>query len=328
MTNIPIGNWVYSITHQFIFPIHKRPGKCISQIFSLLGGYYTFCELEEIVFRTQHIANMAREYKSLFFIIVAILTLINCRQKLEHTGYLGTKDTTISLKLADLLRIKGSAIVIPTNTTFDTTMDGSFISEKSIQGQFQTKFYGVDFSELDRDIKISLSENYPNCFEILGDREKTNKERYEIGTVARITKQGQHYYFLAVADVNKTGKAENVTMENMTKALVGLWEYLTNVGYAESITVPVIGTGRAGLSDGTFEGVVRETIFSFAAKSQEEFVAKKMTVCIYPTTLEEANVTWGNLCTYLDWQCYSFVENQKRIKSARTIGSPVDCDNK
>ena len=32
----------------------------------------------------------------------------------------------------------------------------------------------------------------------------------------------------------------------MTKALVGLWEYLSKEGHTEPITIPVIGTGRAG----------------------------------------------------------------------------------
>lgn len=182
--------------------------------------------------------------------ISAMLVLLLRKESAEKTAYLGTKDTMISLKMADLLNIKGSAIVIPTNTTFDTIMSGDFISEKSIQGQFQKKMYGVDFSTLDMSIKNSLDECYPNCYEILEDRTKTNRNRYEIGTVAKITCNGQHYYFLAVADVSKTGKTQNVTMQNMTKALVGLWEYLSKEGHTEPITIPVIGTGRAGLCDG------------------------------------------------------------------------------
>ena len=92
----------------------------------------------------------------------------------------------------------------------------------------------------------------------------------------------------------------------MTKALVGLWEYLSKEGHTEPITIPVIGTGRAGLCDGTFEDVVHETIFSFAIKSQDEFVSRKMTICIYPPALSDANVTWEKLCGYLELQCQFF----------------------
>lgn len=109
----------------------------------------------------------------------------------------------------------------------------------------------------------------------------------------------------------------------MAKALVGLWEYLSKEGHTEPITIPVIGTGRAGLCDGTFEDVVHETIFSFATKSQDEFVARKMTICVYPPALSDANVTWEKLCNYLELQCQFFTENEKRIKNSRITGSPV-----
>ena len=263
-------NLVYKIYIQILFPVSKKPVEYISTFFALIGGYFTLCEIEQAVFKTQMLLNIFRNCTLIVPMISAMLVLLLRKESAEKTAYLGTKDTMISLKMADLLNIKGSAIVIPTNTTFDTIMSGDFISEKSIQGQFQKKMYGVDFSALDMSIKNSLDECYPNCYEILEDRTKTNRNRYEIGTVAKITCNGQHYYFLAVADVSKTGKTQNVTMQNMTKALVGLWEYLSKEGHTEPITIPVIGTGRAGLCDGTFEDVV----LAIQLKRQAEISAK------------------------------------------------------
>lgn len=319
-----IKNWEFKIYHKFILPIRKKPTDYISGIFALIGGYFTLSEIEQTVLKTQTLLDVLREYKFIALLVAVIMVLLLQGKKLEHSEYLGGKDTIISLKIADILDIKDSAIVIPTNTTFDTIMDRSFISEKSIQGKFQIKFYGADFSALDAAIKQSLDECFPDCFEILTDRKRTNTKRYKIGTVAKITHHGQHYYFLAVADVSKSGKTENVTMENMTKALVGLWEYLSKEGHTEPIIVPVIGTGRAGLSDGTFEDVVHETIFSFVTKSQDEFVSRKMTICIYPPALSEANVTWERLCDYLDLQCHFFSENRKRLQASRVFGKVVE----
>lgn len=51
---------------------------------------------------------------------------------------------------------------------------------------------------------------------------KEMEDRYDekaLGTVAKVTKEKTHYYFLAVADISKRGKSENVTMQNMTQAL-------------------------------------------------------------------------------------------------------------
>lgn len=319
-----IKNWEFKIYHKFILPIRKKPMDYISGIFALIGSYFTLSEIEQAVLKTQILLDVLREYKFIALLVAVIMVLLLQGKKLEHPEYLGEKDTIISLKIADILDIKDSAVVIPTNTTFDTIMDRSFISEKSIQGKFQKKFYGTDFSALDAEIKQSLDECFPDCFEVLTDRKRTNTKRYKIGTVAKVTHHGQHYYFLAVADVSKSGKTENVTMENMTKALVGLWEYLSKEGHTEPITVPVIGTGRAGLSDGTFEDVVHETIFSFVTKSQDEFVSRKMTICIYPPALSEANVTWKRLCDYLDLQCHFFSENRKRLQASRVFGKVVE----
>lgn len=112
-------------------------------------------------------------------------------------------------------------------------------------------------------------------------------------------------------------------MQSLTKALVGFWDFLSKEGHTEPIAIPVIGTGRAGLKDGTFENVVHETLFSFASKSQDEFVSRNMTICIYPSSLSEANVTWESLCNYMDWQCAFFSENQKHITASGTVGTPI-----
>ena len=47
-------------------------------------------------------------------------------------------DVTISLQICDALKTK-DAVIIPTNTTFDTKMDDEFISAGSIQGQYQLR---------------------------------------------------------------------------------------------------------------------------------------------------------------------------------------------
>lgn len=319
-----IKNLGYKIYNSIVIPIRKQPIEFISKILALLGGYYSLCEIEQSVFNKTVLLDFFRNNFWFFLFFVVLIAIFLHRKPLIYSCYLGAKDILMSLRISDLLTLKDSAIVIPTNTTFDTTMDRDFISVKSIQGQFQKKYYGTDFSELDVAIKHSLDEYFPNQYKVLADRIKTNSNRYDIGTVAKVTKNGQHYYFLAVADVSKTGKPENVTMQSLTKALVGFWDFLSKEGHTEPITIPVIGTGRAGLKDGTFENVVHETLFSFASKSQDEFVSRNMTICIHPTSLSEANVTWDSLCNYMDLQCTFFGENQRHISTSNIAGTPIE----
>lgn len=317
-------SWGYRIILKYFAPISRNPIQYISCAFALLGAFYTLVEIEQGVFGSEILLMIFRNNIIIIILSIIFISIFLYRDKLEFSAFLGRKDDKITLKMSNLFKMRDTAIVIPTNTTFDTTMNNDFISEKSIQGQFQKKFYGVDFAELDKALQYSLDEQYPNEYIELDDRKQTKRKRYSIGTVAKVTKEKTHYYFLAVADISKSGRPENVTMQNLTQALVNLWNYLSKEGHSESVAIPVIGTGRAGLKDGNIEDVVHETIFSFALAMQEEFVAKGLTVCIYPPTLRNANVTWDDLCNYLKLQCCFATENEKHRKQAEVSGAPIE----
>lgn len=317
-------SWVYKINIQYFKPILKKPSKYISCFFAFIGSIYTLVEIENTIFKTQNLAELFKNYFIYILIGILILTLFIHREKAEYSAHLGRMDYSVKLSLGDLLKTKGSAIVIPTNTTFDTIMEDDFISSESIQGKFQNKYFKSNLSTLNNLLKASLEEKYANDYCELNDRKKSNIRRYKIGSVAKITINTTHYYFLAVADVNKKGKPENVTMQSMTQALVGLWTYLSQEGNNEPLTIPVIGTGRAGLKDGNIEDVIHETIFSFSSAAQEEFVSKGLTICIYPPSLSKANVSWESLCDYLKLQCCYATENQKRKELVQVIGKPIE----
>ena len=309
-----IKNLGYKAYIQLVFPISQNRIKYISSFFALIGGYYTLGEIMESVFDSRVLIELFRNHWIVASLFAIVLTVLLHKEKSECTAYLGNRDTTISLKLSNILNLQDSAIIIPTNTTFDTIMVDDFISPKSIQGQFQKRYYRSDFTRLDKQLKETLDKYYPNEYTVLQDRTNSNINRYSIGTVAKITENGQHFYFHAVAYINKFGKTENVSMQNLNEALNCLWDYYAVNGHNEPIVIPVIGTGRGGLFDGTLEDVIHETVLSFATKSQEKFISKAMTVCIYPPSLSKANTTWKNLCEFLNWTCRFSFKDIRRTK--------------
>ncbi len=113
----------YKFYIQYILPFTKHPIKYLSTSFAILGSYYTLSEFEQSMFNTQNLIGYLRDYTIQFIFVIAIITLFVLKEKSEHCAYLGSRDTIISLNLANLLNIKNSAIVIPTNTTFDTIMN-------------------------------------------------------------------------------------------------------------------------------------------------------------------------------------------------------------
>lgn len=319
-----IKDWGYKKYLQYICPFPQKWTTYVSHLFALFGGFYTLVEIEQNVFKSEILLGFFRDKFLLIFIAMIIVAIMLSGEKTEISAHLGKKDYSITLKLCNLLKIKNSAIVIPTNSTFDTTMYDEFISEKSVQGQFQKKFYHNDLETLDKLLQNSLDEKYHNNYVELKDRVKTKNRRYPIGSVAKITINKTHYYFLAMSDVNSRGKPENVTMQTITEALVGLWDYLSTEGHSEAVAIPIIGTGRGELQDGNLEDVVHETIFSFISSTQEDFISKGLTVCIYPPTLKAANVSWESLCDYLKLNCYFTQENIKHKDFATTQGHPTN----
>ena len=306
-----ITNLVYKIYIQLVFPIAQKPVEYVSTFFALFGGCYTLSEIMETVFESQFLIDYIKDHRGSAVLLAVVLTVLLHKEKSDCTAYLGSKDTKLCLKLSNILYLKDTAIVIPTNTTFDTIMEDDFISPKSIQGQFQKRYYNRGFESLDKQLNQSIEKCYPQKYSVLQDRINSNIYRYDIGTVAKITKNGQHFYFLAVADVNRVGKTENVTMHSLNKALNGFWNYYAMNGHNEPIAIPVIGTGKGGLFDGSLEDVIHETIVTFANESQKRFVAKGMTVCVYPPSLKKANVTWKSLCEFLEWICRFSTQNEK-----------------
>ena len=298
-----ILDWAYKPYLQCIKPFAKYWKRYVKNTFAVLGTVYSFVEIEQTVFKTDLLLNIFRHHTLLITFFILIATIILSREKTEVSEHFGKNDCFITLKLCDLLKQKGTAIVIPTNTTFDTTMYDEFISEKSVQGKFQKKFYRNKLEELDKLLQNSLDEKYHNNYEILDDRVNSKKRRYPIGSVAKITKNKTHYYFLAMSDVTAKGKPENVTMQTIYNALTGLWDYLDNGEHAEPIALPVIGTGRGRLQDGSLESVIQTTILSFISATENDFIAKNLTICIYPPSLKDSKVSWLDLCNQLKSIC-------------------------
>lgn len=177
-------------------------------------------------------------------------------------------------------------------------MESEFISSKSIQGSFQDKYFRNNLSLLDNLIDVSLTEN--NTRTKITDGRKTKTNRYDIGTVAKITFNNERYYFLAVADVNKYGKP-NAKYENIYMALDGLWNFLLYSGHIETLIIPVIGTGRTGIVDATRMNVIKDIISSFVAISSNKKITNNLVLCIYPQDLIDGKINITEVYEYVNY---------------------------
>lgn len=235
-----------------------------------------------------------------FFILllcIAIGFVIN-RAKLHYEYFLEESDVKIALDVTDVFDYH-EAVVIPTNTTFDTLMEDEFISINSVQGQFQKRYFDENLHTLDDLVEKGLSDiEYEEI-----DRKQSKYKRYPIGTVSNVTFHGTHYYFVAIVDINEYGKPINTSFQNIKKALEGIWNYLENKGHIENLAIPLLGTGKAGIKDATREKVIKEIILSFVATARERKITEKMIICIHPFDLEHKDLKLYEIDKYLRYMC-------------------------
>ena len=292
-----IKNWICK--KKFIIKeTFKRFPKMIGTLLSCFGVILTVAESVQYLFDTDLIYKFMHTYVIAIIFTCMIVSIEINKEKLQFEYMLKGTDVKLTLKVADVLNNIG-AIVIPTNTTFDTLMEDEFISVNSVQGQFQKKYFDNNLCALDDLLEKGL-EGF--SYEQI-ERTKSKCKRYPLGTVCKVTYNKVHYYFVAIADVNKYGKPVNTSFENIQVALEGIWNQIENRGHIENLSIPLLGTGKAGIKDATREKVIKEIIFSFVVSSQERKITENLSICIHPLDLEQKELDLQDLNDYLRYMC-------------------------
>lgn len=243
-------------------------------------------------------------------LIIGVISIIifNIPKK-EYVFNIKNRDIKIILKVGDILKEK-FAIVVPTNTTFDTKMENDFISIHSVQGQVQDKYFKNNISTLDCLIEKEL-ENSP--FIELTDRKSSKNKKYEIGTTVEINQNGKRFYFLADSDINSKGQTINPSTMNITDALSRLWQHIGEVGHVEPIAIPIIGTGRMGIVSSR-EEIFKNIIFSFVANNTTKKISTELIVYIRKEDIKKYNIDINELIEYMKFTCkyqYEKLDNDK-----------------
>ena len=172
-------------------------------------------------------------------------------------------DALVEIRVCDIFSL-GGALVVGSNTTFDTSIEDGTISDASVQGQFTRRFVdSVD--ELDRQIAVSL-ENTPS--ENRTEDKPYGKDReYAIGTVASLSSLGKRAYMVAIASLNPY-RVASTNREDVLDALPRLWEFVRSRGGLEPLCCPILGSGFSRVK-APREELIREIVKSFVAASRE-----------------------------------------------------------
>lgn len=149
-----IRNWGCKVKYILKFTI-QRFWKIIENVLALLGIILTAGECVLLIFNSNIIYTWMHDYVIWILGSCIIISFWKNKVQLNYEYFLKGTDVKINLQVSDVLNAK-AAIVIPTNTTFDTKMEDEFISVSSVQGQFQKKFFANNIGTLDNLIEKGL----------------------------------------------------------------------------------------------------------------------------------------------------------------------------
>ena len=128
-------DWVYKFKYSLYLTFKRNWKQMLSFWFAVPGVAFTFSEIMDHVFNQPDVYALLRSNFVLLLAATFIISICLNWQALKCSHFLAGTDIKITLLVRDILKQK-DAVVISTNTTFDTLMDDEFISIKSVQGQF------------------------------------------------------------------------------------------------------------------------------------------------------------------------------------------------
>jgi hypothetical protein len=258
-------------------------------LFSILGVWWLFLELNTYF---ELIAIHPKGYGIVFFTAAFIFALWWKRPAKKVCYKLPNLDVKIEIRIGDILKLQNCQTVISTNSTFDTDMSGNLISPNSLQGKF-TKAYYTSVAHLNGDIDRSLAGiTSQTVAKTVGKTEK-----YEIGTVAKLSTQGRFFYLVAMSDINNDGVAQS-NLKYIEKSLASLWHFIANKGELEDIAIPLVGTGHGRITE-TREEVIKLIVRSFERAIKSKVFTKKLIIVIHAPDYRENHLNLYELGDFL-----------------------------
>lgn len=195
---------------------------------------------------------------------------------------LPSQDTCIEVRIGNIFDSEG-AVMISTNTSFESDVAGGKISPNSLQGQFTARYYTGNQDELIEQINSQL---------------ENSSLPVAMGTTIPISTHGKTFYFTAMAKLNDAGNAKT-TAHELKEALDGLWLHVKNTGELQQLAIPLVGTGR-GRVGLTRKKIIRLIVESFSEASKSGPITDHLLISIRPEDARRFNVNLYDIKDYLN----------------------------
>ncbi len=270
--------------------------RATTAVLSAFGALWLLVEITAFFLESTTAPEWLRDHWWLFAIGGGGIAAAKCWPRLSVVHKLNGRDVTVEIAVGDIFSFPG-ALIVGSNTTFDTRVSPDLIAENSVQGAFTRKYFS-DETQLDTELGAGLDSSRAGSLQ--GPRQG-KALRYPIGTTVRLNPKGRTAYFVAIADINEHGVAES-NFEKLQDSLAELWVYVGSRGLKEALVMPVLGTGFSRLTR-TREEVVREIVKSFVAACSDRVFADRLTIVLSPGDMAKYHMSLDELGAFLRHVC-------------------------
>lgn len=166
---------------------------------------------------------------------------------------------SLDLKISNTLNVKvnegnifdyvgnDNYVVIPANEYFDTIVNETIINKGTIHGQFITKFYGDNHTQLHEETEAYLTANNINGKEVDRRWSEGYKVKYPLGTCVIINKENTNFVLLALTHFDEEDHAY-VELSEFGRVISTMCKTLAGKVQDKPVYMPLMGMGMSRLN--------------------------------------------------------------------------------
>ena len=184
-------------------------------------------------------------------------------------------DSSFEIRFGDIFE-DSEVVVISVNEYFDGDL-GDHVSKKSLHGQFIRDVLGGQSQAFFNLTYEALKGVAPQEADVA--RSSGRRDRYAIGTVARVDVNDRRYLLVALTRTDLSTLKASATVEDLWICLAGAWKGIRDYSNGQSVGIPLIGSGLAGIGLPP-ANLIEIMVTSFLYSTKEAKVADRVALVL------------------------------------------------
>ncbi|MGL5125160.1 MAG: macro domain-containing protein [Fusobacteriaceae bacterium] len=262
---------------------------------NLLNKFWIYVSILSTIFSIVLIFfEMPDEIKKIVGIIVLFLMVglylylwkkANSLTKIE----LNINNSKVIVKVDDIFNQKENK-VIAFNEYFDTIVDDSIISKKSLNGVFLTEILPTKSKTIDEFDNLIATDSFldKSKLEINTTRERGKSQKYELGAIFKF----DDYFFTSMTKFDKNNRAY-INQREYIDFLLKFWDNVDILYNNNTVVIPVLGSGITRFKDNigiTDQELLNMLIWTFKLSRIKFTYPSEINIIVYKNKIDKINL--------------------------------------